>query len=250
MSKPVLIHPPNQDFLEKRIPYPLNLPRGLPLAVIISVVTIYLFLLTVTGMGWVFLYHSNQLFKHPVETTATIIERNIFEHDNGIKRYKLGYTFELEGETYTDYNDVDLATYDDLEIGDPISIYYALNDPNYTRVIGFDDEFSLLGYTLLWVFMALVLSGVSYYLIRRYRRLSTLREHGKVISGELIDISAIIDRSDYVVTVNAQFNQPDTHQTLTGKRHYRANHLSDQPLPPVGSRLAIYYYDQKLWEVL
>lgn len=250
MSTPILIHPPNQDFLEEHTTYPVNLPQGLPLFIIIPMVGMYILTLFITGIGGIFLYHSNQLFKHPVETTAIIIERDIFGGKNDLKTYQLGYTFEVNGESFTDYHNVDSDTYNDLEIGDPINIYYALNDPNYTRVIGFDEDFPLLGYVLAWVFIAIILGAVSYYMFHRHRRLSMLKQAGKIISDELIDISGNMEKGHYVVTVNAQFQHPDTQKTITGKRNYQADHLKDQPLPSAGSPLTIYYYDQKLWHVL
>ncbi len=103
---------------------------------------------------------------------------------------------------------------------------------------------------VVFVGLGIILVIIGRAISQRERRLSS---RGQLIYGTLTSISSNTDGDDFMVLVDYRFVTPQGREIDKGNRysqHYKANHLAKQPLPPVGTRIAIWYVDDKTYKIL
>ena len=106
-----------------------------------------------------------------------------------------------------------------------------------------------LGFTV-FVGLGIVLVIVGRVISQRERKLS---KHGQVIYGTLTSISGYTDEGHFMVMLDYRFVTPQGREIEKGntyRQQYIANHLANQPLPPVSTPVAIWYVDEKTYKLL
>lgn len=179
-----------------------------------------------------------------------VIERDISE-DEGSYSYRLKYQYVVADRIYTYNQQVSDRLYETYQVGQAISITYAAGDATVSRITGVDTtptNVFLLIFTGIWVF---VIGGFTTIFFGAWRRFERLKRDGKLIYGELIEFKGEKDGDgDYQITLRAKFRSPTTLQWVEGKRFYTCNHHLNTRQPDTGTPLAIFYADDKVWEVL
>jgi hypothetical protein len=132
-----------------------------------------------------------------------------------------------------------------------ISALYLPNDPQQSRIIGFEPSFGtrmidvlFIGVTLfvMWGSSVFTLAILKYPIDkRRFRR---LWRNGILIDGEVVAAKKRITRREFghYVVITYSFQTPNG-RTLTRKQSHLRNDLRNTPLPTVGTPVSILYAD-------
>ncbi len=201
-----------------------------------------------------------------VTTLATVVDRYTSESDDSTDYY-IVYEFRYskpDGEPVVqrDEDRVSFDEYKRLGQGMKIQVIYDPNDPTISSVkppdiielvkttgvlvfrLGFLPCSVILLIPLAVLFPFYILSLLGVWRERRFAR------HGKLIYGTLTSISGDTDYEyGFIIDMHYQFTTPDG-RTLQKREQLTRNDLKDKPLPPVGTRIAIWYMDTKTYKAL
>ncbi len=246
-----LLYPENAAFIAGQQPYPASLRVSrfnigcaalilMPFMIVSTVLMAYT-LITVRD--------TLTLAVSGTQITGQVIAREE-GYDEGVI-YSLTYTFTAENRSFERRQYVSQTIYNQYAPEQPIPIRYQAGNPDVSRIEGTNSIGVDAIVPLITSFVGIFAFVVAYGTITTHLRLARLRRDGRVINGQIGQITAQVDNdNDYQVTVQPHFITPDTGERITGKRTYTANHLKGMALPQVGTRILITYLDAKAWEVL
>jgi hypothetical protein len=246
-----LLDPKNRDVATGNAPY-----KGDELESFL--ICLILFFAMLISCGFVSFNELNEFFRLSsagVITSATVVDRYTRESDDSTNYY-IVYEFRYskpDGEPVVqrDKDRVSFDKYERLEPGMQIEVFYDPNDPTISALqhpnifdLVLRSSFSFLWLGLVAFLLLVVISFASFIGGRRFAR------HGQLIYGTLTSISGDTDEDDdFIIDMHYQFTTPDG-RTLQKREQLTRNDLKDKPLPPVGTRIAIWYMDTKTYKTL
>lgn len=184
------------------------------------------------------------------QTVAEITDRDIRYKNtrDGLRNeYSLSYRFLINEQTYTRRQVVPEDIYKRYSASSGLSVTYVKSAPHQSTIT---DNNQVFGNTLHIVFLGLFWNGgvlITVYKNRQiFKQRDKLRQHGKLILGELVRSV----RTKWFLELTVYFEIPGADEYITEKRMYvlKKGVLTD--LPNDGTTVAIFYLDQKTWEVL
>ncbi len=201
-----------------------------------------------------------RLSRASVTSPATVVGRYTSKSDDSTNYY-IVYEFRYskpDGEPVVqrDEDRVSFDEYEWLEPGTQIEVFYdpsdptisALQHPNIFNLVPDPPLFIFL--CLLFIFLYLLLGLPSIIGFIGFIKGRNLARHGKLIYGTLTSISGDTDsEDDFIIDMHYQFTTPDG-RTLQKQEKLTRNDLKDKPLPPVGTRIAIWYMNTKTYKAL
>lgn len=190
-----------------------------------------------------------------VETTARVEDTYIDTDSDGNEYYRVIYTFDYtsaDGSTGEQRAEVSISEsqYEQLEVGQSLPIVYDASNPAITAP-GKPAPWS----ALLSTAVLLLVGGMFGYFWAADRRAEQhahqLQQHGQLLHGNITSINGYYDSDDnsYEVALEYSFTTPQGHTLQNEERRIR-NDLTGQPLPPVGTRVAIWYVSDQNYVLL
>lgn len=192
------------------------------------------------------LYDDWLLSQNLAQTTGYITNRDITDSDY----YTLAYEFSVGEQVYTREQSVSWENYNAYQLGQPIEISYAVNDPVASRASALPDEENKVVIYLVTVVMTIIIPIAVTSTIFNVQRRQRLHREGKFVRGELTDVKGEEGEDDFLMTVYVKFRSPTNLQFVTGKRRYTCNHHRGVRPPLPGVPVMIHYADDAVWEVL
>ncbi len=260
MSETVFVlNPVHRAIAHGRQPYTLNsagvsvLSLIAPLFLLVGMLTSSA-LIPLTRQAW---HEYNTLTAEMQSGTAQVLDKHISYDDEGNASYFVSYTFTHpmpNGEPYQ-YKataSVSRSTYDQLEYGQPLPIVFAPSDPTISRLNPppiAEPIFATI-FTLVWLVGWNGVAGYfSYRTLRDWLEQRALRQ-GQLCYGTLTKITGEVESTlNYKITVDYTFTAPDgtpISDTASCYNSYRPA----TPLPPAGTRVAIWYGNRRTYRLL
>ncbi|MCU0497430.1 MAG: DUF3592 domain-containing protein [Anaerolineae bacterium] len=245
MENVFLLHPENRDFLRgQRRNFTTNGNTIMLLFPVIFGLAGLLFF----GLG-LQQYLADEQLKRDGVITRGIIDDLTIEEDSDDTDYYAFYWFEVNGVAYTRRASLNREQYADLEIGGGVEVIYLPTDPTTSRIVGEGGPIWLImllggGFALFGLFGSIrVLSNM-----QAYRRLS---REGKLIKSQIDRLTTRKDSDDdFYIKVAFTVIDPVSGQTVQGQQEVMRTDLKNQPLPEVGTPLAVLYLNTRLYRVL
>jgi hypothetical protein len=242
-----LVNPDNQRFLSGQAATPIDSDRGGGTVWVIVVVfgAVGLFLI---GFFFYQVYVNLALGFNAATIEGRVEGREQDEDDDGITYY-VSYSYLVGAQRYHQRQAVGWEVYDRAETGATIVVNYARSNPALATVDGLDwgMMWFIAVFGLVWngIVLALV-----YWRLDHGRVLRLLRAEGRVIDGQILQISGELDSDDdYSVTVLYQFVTPDTQALIDGKYNAFRNDLKDK-LPRHATLVKVWYANPKAYQLL
>lgn len=251
VENPFLLFPVNEQHLQRQTGTPhygqAGLNGGCMVLFLLPFLAVAVFLI---GMLLNQLYEGVLLSINAIPTVAQVTDRRVSE-DEGSYTYTLEYQYLVADRTYSGRQNVPNAVYETYQIGQDIPVTYAGNDGRISRITGVDTTSTNLFLVIFTVFWVSIVGCFSVIFFLAWRHSERLKRHGKLIYGEVIAFKGEKDTDgDYQITVKTKFRSPSNLQWVEGSRHYTCNHHLNTNPPAAGTPLAIFYADDKVWEVL
>ncbi len=189
--------------------------------------------------------------------TAQVQTKHISYDEEGDASYFVSYTFTHplpNGEPYH-YEataSVSRSTYDQLEYGQPLPIVFAPSDPTISRLNPphIAEPMLITIFTFVWLVGWNGVAGYfSYRTLRDWLGQRALRR-GQLLYGTLTKITGVAESTlNYKITVDYTFTAPDG--TPLSDTAYRYNsYRPATALPPIGTRVAIWYGNRRTYRLL
>lgn len=249
--EPYLIYPENQAYVRGAAAKPVSIigPNGC--AVLFNLLFI-LAGLSILSFGLNALRENLLLSSESITTEGRVVSRYTKENDDGVTYYVV-FEYVANDRRLTREQQVDEALYTRAEQGARLEIEYSSVDPSAARIAGTNSWLLSMGALVAGSLLTLVSSVFLVKLIKMNRRLRDRLQKGKLIKGQLLEVSTGEDR-DYegeiytCTIVKARFRTP-AGRTIQGEKRYRTTRGKEHP-PSNEETVAIFYIDDKDWEVL
>ncbi|NJL04427.1 MAG: DUF3592 domain-containing protein [Chloroflexaceae bacterium] len=199
----------------------------------------------------------SRLSTQQATTEAQIVDKNS-RRGNASSTYYITYAFthpDPNGELqqYTNRVSVNSDTYEQLEMGQAITVYFVPDDPTISQATppSIRDPLITSLTTLIFWGAWVGISGImTFGAFQSIRRADHLTKHGQLLHGTLTHIEGDTDSdNDYIVKARYQFQSP-LGIPLEGKDEATRNHLKSYSLPPLGTPVAVWYTDDTNYIVL
>lgn len=201
------------------------------------------------------IYHSSAIRMHLAEDgragQATVIERREIPHDEGAPTYVLRFTFAPPGGSPAEFErSVAQGTFDGTRMGGPLPVLYSPSHPEAVLPAdndGWGPVARKVLFALVW--NAICLPMVGWLLWRLWFDLR-IRHAARLRRGKLVGITPDEDGDgDFVVKVAYTF-QDHEGRTLDATWSGPCKALEGQPLPAVGTPIAVAYADRRTYLLL
>ncbi len=252
-----LLNPQNRDVATGNAPCPKEYLRNLRVYLNWSFLCLLAFILT---CGFLFLdgelYKYFRLSSAGVTTPATVVDRRISTSDDSTSYY-ITYEFRYvqpngEPAVQRGEDDVSSGEYERLEPGMQIEVISDPNDPSVSA-LQLPNIFNLVWqapYLVSLVLPAFVFPPLTVFWIICYIKKRKLARDGQLIYGTITHFRSYTDSDDdFVINMHYQFVTPRGSTFQNEERRVR-NDLAGQPLPSVGTPIAIWYADDKTYRIL
>jgi hypothetical protein len=185
-----------------------------------------------------------------VATRGQYVSRRYDDDDDGTTYYA-SYEFQVDGITYSSEQSIGRAVYDRVERGAGVEVHYAPSDPGVSRIAGTNDLGGPIFLTVFSIFWNLITWGVVIGTIYSASRNRQLIQGGQLVTGELLGVWGDKDSDgDLQVKAAYRFVAPDSGEALTKKESAQRNDLKGDPLPAVGTPVAVLYRNKNHFRML
>jgi hypothetical protein len=260
-GKVFLLYPENtryQNYLNGLTPHPVfTLSGDAGLDRIITYLLIGLIVLTVvvvrgTVVEWI---NWRQVLETGVTTEGTVTKAYIIYigEDGNTEVYNVEYSFAAQdGVTYNGSDTVSWMTYKTARDEKRITVSYASDNPSNNRAsenVNYPENL-LIG-VVQSAALVLLSSWGTRKLFSSRRRLAKFTRYGQHVNGQIVSASGEVDsEGDYMVRFRYSFVSPKSGRRITNETLRMRNDLRDGNVPPPGTPIAIWYLDDKTYEVL
>jgi hypothetical protein len=185
-----------------------------------------------------------------IPTKAIITDGYMNRSSKGARSYYIDYEFKVNGKVYTRHFEISSQLYDQIRIGDTVTISYLQSDPNVNVLTGDykDDTERNEGIVLMAIAIpvCVLIGSLILWIDGKNRRLSA----GQLLTGQIINATAKPgNKGAYNLTVDYSFTNPYGQQ-FTKKQMYNRTDLKKSPLPEAGTPVAVLYVDDKLFRLM
>ncbi len=195
------------------------------------------------------------LNRNGVETTARVADTYVEQDAENKEYYHVVYTFDYtraDGSTGEQRAEKSIAKaeYEQLEVGQSLPIVYDADNPAITTLGKPAPWSALIGTAALLLVGGMV--GYFWNLDRRAEQHARqLQQQGQLLHGNITTINGSYDSDDnrYEIALEYQFTTPQG-RTLQNEERRVRNDLTGQPLPPVGTPIAIWYVSDQNYVLL
>ncbi|NJL04425.1 MAG: hypothetical protein HC911_05830 [Chloroflexaceae bacterium] len=211
-------------------------------------------LIPLTRQAW---HEYDTLMAEMQSGTAQVLDKRISYDDEGDASYFVSYIFSHplpNGEPYQ-YEataSVSRSQYEQLEYGQQLPIVFAPSDPTISRLNPPHIAEPILAtiFTFVWLVGWNGVAGYfSYRTVRDWLGQRALRR-GQLLYGTLTKITGVAESTlNYKITVDYTFTAPDGTPISDNASHYNS-YRPATPLPPVGTRVAIWYGNRRTYRLL
>lgn len=187
------------------------------------------------------LYNENFQLRQRAEIEA-IVDDLYVSRGMRSKNYNMVYSYQVDNAHYITEKLIRRGLYQETRIGDPILIYYAINQPSISQIttsIVERDQLILMIITNIglwgWILMC------CWEFIYNLTTISIMRCYGEPVIGKLVDIEVIANgKYQQDLNLSIEFISPKTSQLIQGIKRYK-NHPIGIPLPTVGRSVIIFH---------
>ncbi len=244
-------------------------PKGTPLLLRRILVAIFVVLLAVGLIAGGIAYRNFSIF-NALESTGVEVEgaflggtSNLTQNNRTV--YQVTYEYQADGRRYEGrVRNVPERLFNNASPGQPAQVIYLPDRPVVSTLVDYNrPPVALLTFSIVWTLVVVLgLGGGLWYLWRRVR----LGRESIIVAGEIKGIEAeeinhedgeperpldpITHRHGYRITVEYEFDQPNTGRKLRGTGTNIRNDLRDEPLPGPGTPVSIRYVNAGLHEIL
>jgi hypothetical protein len=193
-----------------------------------------------------------------VSTTATYTHRYIrlFGEDGFF--YCFSYRYTVASRFYQgEHCSINVHLHYSI-VGSTVQIQYAADKPHLSIAVDEASELPLHDYVMVmgtstWFVIAGFVFWIS--MLKDLWASLMLNRQAKAVGGELLEVSGATGQDDiglpqYIIKIRYSFIEPQTGEYIEGQAQAIRNDLAMQPLPAVGTRLAIQYWNKDNYQVL
>lgn len=239
-------HAENNDYVNGFATKPPQTWRGCGTLFLIPFILVGFFLIAFLAYeGYTFF----SLSTNRQETWGNLIERTVEEDEDGT-RYSVRYEYFIDGIRYENKDSVSAELYQTVNNGEPLKVYYALNDYDVSTLSLPTPEL-LVFLTVFTTFWNGVIWIGFYFELRERTLWKDLFANGQRIKGTITKVETWSDSDDDLhITVHYEFRATDGITRLEGKESTVRNDLKRTPLPSVGENIMILYKTPKHFRAL